>query len=80
MDKRPGRRAYKLHRSVDSEEAALPFHHTADGITAAARAHHSAAVMEALGSTLQACTGCHANFKQSVVSEATWNQVTSAVP
>lgn len=61
-------------------ERALAFHHTADGITAAARAHDSAAVMKALGSTLQACTGCHATFKQSVVSEATWNQVTSAVP
>lgn len=60
-------------------ERALAFHHTADGIAAAARQRDSAAVMKALGSTLQACTGCHASFKQSVVSEATWNQATATV-
>jgi hypothetical protein len=58
-------------------EAALEFHHTADTIVSAARQHDLAAVMGALGSTLQTCTGCHASFRQEVVDEATWNRVTS---
>jgi hypothetical protein len=49
-------------------ERALDFHHTADTITAAARQHDDAAVMRALGSTLETCTGCHAAFRQSVVT------------
>jgi hypothetical protein len=58
-------------------EQALNFHHTADTITTAARQRDRAAVMRALGSTLQTCTGCHAVFKQSVVDEATWNRLTA---
>jgi hypothetical protein len=58
-------------------EQALNFHRTADTIAAAAREHDRAAVMRALGATLQTCTGCHAVFKQSVVDEATWNRLTS---
>jgi hypothetical protein len=58
-------------------EQALNFHRTADTITTAARQHDRAAVMRALGSTLQTCTGCHAVFKQSVLDEATWNRLTS---
>jgi hypothetical protein len=60
-------------------EQALAFHHTADTIGAAARRRDGAAVMEALGSTLQTCTGCHATFRQSVVDEATWNRLTPMV-
>lgn len=58
-------------------EQALNFHHTADTITTAARQRDRAAVMRALGATLQTCTGCHAEFRQSVVDEATWNRLTS---
>ena len=58
-------------------EQALYFHRTADAITTAARQRDSAAVMRALGATLQVCTGCHAMFRQSVVDEATWNRLTS---
>ena len=58
-------------------EQALNFHHTADTIAAAARQHDRAAVMRALGSTLQTCTECHATFRQSVVDEATWSRLTS---
>ena len=58
-------------------EQALNFHHTADTITTAARQHDRAAVMRALGSTLQTCTGCHAAFRQIVVDQATWNRLTS---
>lgn len=59
-------------------ERALEFHHTADTIAVAARAHDHAAVVDALGKTLSACTGCHAAFKQEVVDEATWSERTGA--
>ncbi len=44
------------------------FHHTADKIVDAARAKDRAGVVTALDATLQACTQCHAMFKQQVVS------------
>lgn len=56
---------------------ALTFHRTADTIAAAARQHDRAAVLRALGSTLQTCIGCHAVFRQDVVDEATWTRLTS---
>jgi hypothetical protein len=49
-------------------EQALAFHRTADEIGAAARDRDQARVLAALGKTLSACTGCHATFKQRVVS------------
>jgi hypothetical protein len=58
-------------------EQALAFHHTADSIGVAAHRRDRAAVMSALGQTLQSCTGCHATYRQRVVDEATWNQLTS---
>jgi len=58
-------------------ELAVAFHHTADTITAAARQRDRTAVLQALGTTLQTCTGCHAAFRQSVVDEATWTRLTS---
>jgi hypothetical protein len=61
-------------------EQALTFHRSADAITAAARRHDSAAVMNALGSTLQRCTGCHATFRQKIVDEATWTRLTADAP
>jgi hypothetical protein len=57
-------------------ERALEFHRTADTIAVAARQGNAPAVLHALGKTLNACTGCHAAFKQQVVDEATWNQMT----
>jgi hypothetical protein len=59
-------------------EQALAFHHTADSISAGARRRDRAAVITALGATLQACTGCHAAFRQRFVDEATWARITSA--
>lgn len=44
----------------------------ADAIGAAARSEDGAAVLLATANTLQACTGCHARFRQEVVSAATW--------
>ena len=58
-------------------EQAVAFHHTADSIGAAARRRDRAAVLTALGNTLQACTGCHEAFRQHVVDEATWKRLTS---
>jgi hypothetical protein len=59
-------------------EQAIEFHHTADGIGAAARERDGAGVLAALGSTLQACTSCHAAWKQQVVNESTWQRLASA--
>ena len=53
-------------------EMALDFHRRADAIGVAARAHDGAAVLRATSNTLQACTGCHAAFRQEVVDATTW--------
>jgi len=53
-------------------ETALAFHRTADTIAEAARQRDEAAVLTALGATLQACTGCHARFKQRLVDDTTF--------
>ncbi|MFN7970926.1 MAG: cytochrome c [Acidobacteriota bacterium] len=59
-------------------EQALKFHHTADTIGEAARRRDRAAVMAALGATLQTCTSCHATFRQVVVDEPTWKRMTGS--
>jgi hypothetical protein len=53
-------------------ELALDFHHRADAIGEAARARDAQAVLRATSNTLQACTGCHAKFRQEVVDPETW--------
>ena len=58
-------------------EQASTFHHTADAIGAAARQRDRVAVMAALGSTLQTCTGCHETYRQHIVDEATWTRLTA---
>jgi len=58
-------------------EQALAFHHTADRIGEAARAHDRGQIISALSDTLVACTGCHAKWKQRVVDDATWQQLTA---
>jgi len=57
-------------------DKALEFHRTADTIGAAAKAGDQAGVVKALGATLQTCTSCHATFRQQIVDEATWSQMT----
>ncbi len=59
-------------------EQAIEFHHTADRIGTAARERDGAAVLMALGTTLQACTSCHAVWKQQVVDAATWQRLASS--
>jgi len=61
-------------------EQALAFHHTADGIAAAARARDKPRVLEELSATLEACTSCHAAWKQQVVDEASWEKLTLLPP
>jgi hypothetical protein len=58
-------------------EQALGFHHAADRIGAAALQGDRVGVLRELGTTLQACTGCHARFKQQVVDEASWQRLTA---
>ncbi len=55
-------------------ESALDFHRRADAIGEAARAEDAASVLRATSDTLQACTGCHAVFRQEVVSAAAWRE------
>ena len=57
-------------------EMALDFHRRADAIGVAARAHDGVAVLRATSNTLQSCTGCHAAFRQDVVSASEWQQRT----
>ncbi len=61
-------------------EVALDFHRRADGIAAAAATKDVAAVLRATSATLQACTGCHATYRQEVVDAATWSQRTGMTP
>lgn len=61
-------------------EQALAFHHQADKIAAAARDKDRARVVTELGTTLQACTACHAIWKQQVVDAATWQRLTAGAP
>jgi len=57
-------------------ETALNFHHTADNIIDAAKRRDLQGVLTALDHTLANCTNCHAAFKQRVVDDATWAEVT----
>lgn len=59
-------------------EMALDFHRRADAIGVAARAHDGAAVLRATSNTLQSCTGCHAAFRQDVVSATEWQRRTGS--
>lgn len=60
-------------------EQAIEFHHIADRIADAARERDGARSLMALGATLQACTSCHAVWKQQVVDEATWQRLTASI-
>ena len=59
-------------------EQAMAFHHTADRVAEAARARDRSRVLVELGATLQACTSCHAEWRQEVVDEPTWRRLTSS--
>ena len=57
-------------------ETALDFDRRADAIGVAARARDATAVLRAMSHTLQSCTGCHAAFRQEVVSAGEWQRRT----
>ena len=59
-------------------EVALDFHRRADEIGKAADAHDAKAILAATSNTLQACTGCHATYRQEVVSAATYQERTGS--
>jgi cytochrome c556 len=50
-------------------EMALTFHRTADTIGEAATRRDRAAVLAALGNTLQTCTACHAAYRQEIIAD-----------
>jgi hypothetical protein len=56
---------------------AIAFHRTADRIATAAENRDTVAVMRELDVTLQSCTACHAAWKQHVVSDARWNELSA---
>ena len=53
-------------------ELALDFHRRADAIGPAAERKDTAAVLTATADTLEACTSCHATYKQDVVTAEAW--------
>ena len=59
-------------------DQALEFHHRADAITEAAKKKDTTGVLKATAHTLEACTGCHATFRQDVVDAATWEARTGS--
>jgi len=59
-------------------ELALDFHRRADAIGVAARAQDGTAVLRATSSALEACTSCHATYRQDVVDPATWEARTGS--
>ncbi len=54
-------------------EMGLDFHRRGDMIVEAAKARNVSAVLKATSATLQACTSCHAMFRQDVVDAQTWS-------
>jgi hypothetical protein len=58
-------------------ELALDFHRTADALVAATRERDREHVLAALGHTLNACTSCHASYKQQIVDETTWARLSA---
>lgn len=57
---------------------ALDFHKRADAIGVAAKAKDSGAVLVATSNTLQACTGCHAVYRQDVMDAKLWSERTGS--
>ena len=58
---------------------ALDFHTRADAIAPAAASQDVQAVLAATSHTLEACTSCHATYRQDVVDAATWAERTGAM-
>lgn len=59
-------------------ELALEFHQRANAIGEAAAEKDAKKVLRATSHTLEACTKCHATYKQEVVDAATWQARTGS--
>ena len=59
-------------------ELALDFHRRADAISEAAGRQDAQAVLAATAHTLEACTTCHATYRQDVLDAETWNRRTGS--
>ena len=59
---------------------ALHFHRTADTIGTAAKQRDAGAALKAVSATLQTCVGCHATYRQEIVDEKKWNELTKVTP
>lgn len=59
-------------------ELALEFHKRADKIGEAATKKDAKAVLAATSHTLEACTSCHATYRQEIVDAQTWQQRTGS--
>lgn len=57
-------------------ETGVDFHRTADTIIAAAKSKDVDKTLTALSNTLAKCTACHSRFRQDVVSEKEWKELT----
>ncbi len=53
-------------------ELALEFHDRATAIREAAESHDGPAVLRATAHALEACTSCHATYRQEVLDESGW--------
>ena len=59
-------------------DMALDFHRRADAIGVAADEQDGPAVLRATAHTLEACTSCHAAYRQELVDAATWQERTGS--
>lgn len=57
-------------------EAGIEFHHTADSIIEAAQEKDVDQVLTALGTTLARCTSCHNSYRQKLVTQREWRELT----
>lgn len=61
-------------------EMGLAFHEAANAIVEAADKEDLAATLGALNVTLGFCTACHSHYRQEVVSEGRWQELTQMAP
>lgn len=54
----------------------INFHRSADVIIEAARTKDVAATLKAVGNTMARCTSCHEQYRQDIVDQIEWQQLT----
>lgn len=58
------------------KQMAMGFHQSSRTIVEAAKKEDEKEVLTALSATMSLCVACHATFKQEVVDEAKWKELT----